>query len=144
MYLKTLSALFLSFSLFLVACQHANDQGEKEFKKESIAGRWELKEAWRNMKKTELLTGTYYEFSSAGKMKTNLTKSTLEETYDFELHGQEITQLSNPPITYTIEAFQDSMLTLSMIINNFPFRLTLVKVDPAMNTESSGETGDPE
>jgi len=75
--IKHISLLFLfSCSLLLIpSCQ--NDQTDDDQQQEGpttadlLPGRWELTSAMRAGKQTELLTGTYFEFTPDGQMITN-------------------------------------------------------------------------
>jgi hypothetical protein len=93
-------------------------------------GRWELVKALRNKKPTETLTGTYYEFLPDGKMKTNLTPTTIEQTYEYEFMGQEFKQLSEPPIVFSIDSLSEQTLGLSMVLLKYDFKLELRRVVP--------------
>jgi hypothetical protein len=119
------SVLFLtSLLLFAAACSSGEPSS---FEKKDLLGRWELERAWRNGKQTETLTGTFYSFTDAGVMTTNLTPRLTEENFSFTLSGDEILQQATPPVTYKVESLSDSSMVLTMTINNFPFRLQLKK-----------------
>ena len=119
------SALFLASSLLFAAACGSGEQTTLE--KNDLLGRWELERAWRNGKQTETLTGTFYEFTDAGTMTTNLTPMLTEENFSFSFSDDEIVQKGSSPVTYKVESLSDSSMVLSMIINNFPFRLQLKK-----------------
>ncbi|MEZ4961335.1 MAG: hypothetical protein R2830_16020 [Saprospiraceae bacterium] len=130
--------LLLSFIasglLMLPACN--NDPKQQAFDQERLIGRWEIVSGYRNGKKTETLTGTFFQFAPDGTMKTNLTPTVTEEEYPYKLSGNTISQEGNPAIIYSIDTLTDSLLDLSMTINNFPFKVNLKKAPPR---EANGE-----
>jgi len=87
-----------------------------------LTGRWELFKALRNQKATETLDGTYFTFSDAGKMATNLPVGP-EGECDFELSGAQVKQKSAKPLTYNIVELSDSLLTLRIELRGMPFEL---------------------
>ncbi len=109
-----------------MSCQSDGPQ-KVEIKKADLIGRWEISKGFRNGKETETLTGTYYEFDEAGTMKTNLTPTTMEQSYDYSFSDYTIKQKGETPITYTIDSLTPAYLGISMVINNFPFKLELSK-----------------
>jgi hypothetical protein len=121
---------------FLLSCQPDGPK-KVELNKADLIGRWDISKAWRNGKETETLTGTYYEFDGAGNMKTNLTPTTMEETYQYTFAGNEIKQKGEPPINYTIDSLSSNFLRLSMEIHNFPFIIELAKEQSPTNLEAN-------
>lgn len=106
------------------------------YDKNELIGRWELVKGFRNGKETETLTGTFYEFLEEGKLRTNLTPTTMEQTFDYKFSDNTIDQRGDVPITYTVDTLATDFLALSMVINNFPFMLHLKKVIPPANLEA--------
>jgi hypothetical protein len=127
-------SLNFSISLLLGGCLMMSCQNETasaanqetEYEKNELLGRWELQRGFRNGKETETLTGTYYEFSEEA-MKTNLTPTTMETTYDYSYSDNEIRQKGEIPLVYAVDSLNADFLQLSVTINNFPFRLELRK-----------------
>jgi len=121
---KTISALFLLGSLTLVACNF--DAAQEEETTELLQGRWDLSEAYRSGKKTETLTGTFFEFLPERKLIYNLAG--LREEVSYNLDGQTITPLeSRQSVTFMIEELDAGKLTLSMVMRNTPFKFVLLK-----------------
>jgi len=83
------------------------------------------------------MTGTYYEFTEAGSMKTNLTPTFMEQTYDYSFSGNNIKQKGDPPSIYTIDSLTPNFLAINMVINNVPFRLELNKAVPPTDLEAN-------
>jgi hypothetical protein len=121
----------LSFSLTAIvffSCQ--NDGEAPAFDTRQLTGRWELVKAWRNHRPTETLTDTYYEFLENDTMKTNLIFDGGSGEYPFVVSGSKITQKSKPDeVVFTVEEFTDTLLTLSMVLRNYPFKIVLHKVE---------------
>ena len=137
--MTTKSALpFLGAFLFLFTACQDEKKDTPTFDGDQLIGRWEIIEAYRNGKKTETLTDTFYEFDRSGKLSTNLTPSATKEEYDYKFDGSEIKQAGGLETVYQVENLTDSLLVLSMNINKFPFRLTLGKV---VAQDTSAEEG---
>jgi hypothetical protein len=116
----------LMATFIMLSCQSESPKSA-EMNKSDLLGRWEISKAWRNGKQTETLTGTYYEFDENGIMKTNLTPTTMEQSYEYSFSGNEIKQKGEPNITYTVDSLTANFLAINMTINNFPFKLELNK-----------------
>lgn len=122
--LKTISALFILGGLTLVSCNF--DAAEEAETTELLQGHWDLQEAYRNGKKTETLTGTFFEFLPERKLIYNLAGS--REEISYELDGQTITPIeSRQKVTFMIEELDGEKLTLSMMMRNTPFKFILMK-----------------
>lgn len=93
-----------------------------------LTGRWELFKALRNQKATETLDGTYFVFSDASKMSTNLPVGPEGES-DFELSANQIKQKGAKPLTYNIVELSDSLLTLSIELRGMPFELFMRRAE---------------
>lgn len=131
-----ISFAFLIASGWFMAC-HSDAPKTKSLNEADLIGHWEISKAWRNGKQTETLTGTYYEFDEAGSMKTNLTPTTMEQTYEYSFSGNEINQKGETEITYKVDSLTPSFLAMSMTIQNFPFVLELKKVEMPATLEAS-------
>jgi hypothetical protein len=119
-----------------MACQSESPKA-KSYNKADLIGHWEISKAWRNGKQTETLTGTYYEFGEDGNMKTNLTPTTMEESYGYSFSGHEIKQKGETEITYKVDSLTPNFLAMSMAIQNFPFVLELNKATPPDSLEAN-------
>ena len=124
-------------SLLILQLSCKEDTKQVSYQSAQLTGRWEMTTAVRNGKPIETLVGTYFEFDESGKMRTNLTKTTLEEEFPYQFSGVEIKQKSDPPTFYTIDTLNESMLGMSMTLNNFLFKLSFKKaVPPTPETEA--------
>ncbi|PHN01440.1 hypothetical protein [Flavilitoribacter nigricans] len=105
----------------LLAC------GEDEIQDtDLILGRWDIQEALRSGRPTESLDNLFFEFFEEGKMRTNITGSTVDGSY--EIDGDQLQQRGGPLETnYTIQSLTDSMLVLSAMINKFDFKLQFTR-----------------
>ena len=122
--LKTWSVLFLIGGCSFFSCNF--DAAEEAKTTELLQGHWDLLEAYRNGKKTETLTGTFFEFFPENKLTYNLAGS--REEVEYVLDGQTITpENSRQNVTFLIEALDGEKLTLSMIMRNTPFKFVLEK-----------------
>ena len=105
------------------ACK--NDSQDTNYE-ELILGRWEIKEAIRNGRPTETLTGAYMEFLPKGKMISNLGGA--PEESEFILEGNILTSRSmRMPADYTIQYVGDSTMVLNSVIQEIPFQFTLAR-----------------
>ena len=113
--------------MVLAACQ--SDSKDTNYE-EQILGRWEIKEALRNGRPTETLTGTFMEFFPKGRMLSNI--GGLQEESAFSIDGNVISSQSQRlPADYTIQYAGDSTLVLQFVLREVPFQLSLAKV-PAL------------
>ena len=87
-----------------------------------ILGRWDIQEALRGGRPTESLDQLFFEFFEEGKMRSNITGSVVDDSYEIE--GDQLEQRGGPlEADYTILALTDSVLVLSAMINKFDFKL---------------------
>jgi hypothetical protein len=137
----------ISFPLLISSCMFFSCQsesttasnGKPNYEQTSLIGRWELQKGYRNNKETETLTGTYYEFTEE-TMKTNLTPTTMEQTYKYSYSDNEIKQKGEVPIIYSVDSLTSDFLAMRMTINNYPFMLHLKKAVPPAELEASDTT----
>ena len=106
------------------ACQ--SDSKDTNYE-ELILGRWEVKEALRNGRPTETLTGAFMEFLPKGRMVSNIGGSPEESAYSMEenvitSHSQRL------PADFTIQYLGDSSLVLQFVLRDIPFQFTLSRV----------------
>jgi len=119
---------FFVIALAILSSESCSDAPSFDTKK--LTGRWELTKAWRNHRPTETLTDTYYEFFENGTLKTNLVFDGGSGEYPFVVSGSKIIQKSKPDeVVFTVEEFTDTLLTLNLVLRNFPFKLVLHKVE---------------
>ncbi|MEY3050792.1 MAG: hypothetical protein RLY31_577 [Bacteroidota bacterium] len=122
-----LSVLLLTLGFLSVACREQTATSDSLTAQ--LQGRWELEKAWRNGRQTETLAGIYYEFADGNVLTTNMTPSLQEESYVYEVKGQQIVEKTGHEVLYTITEFQDSVMSISLTIHDFPFRLLVRRTE---------------
>ena len=91
-----------------------------------ILGRWDIEEALRSGRPTESLDNLFFEFFDKGKMRTNITGSTVDGSY--RLDGDQLHQSGGTlEVDYTIQTLSDSLLILTAMINRYDFKLQFKK-----------------
>ena len=113
--------LFVCVYLYLPMCNRT-----PVISPDKLAGRWDIKEAFRNDRPTESMEALFFEFKPNGKMITNLIGADIEASY--ELQDDKILQRkSELEADYVIEGFTDTTLTLSTTLRDYKFRFLLHK-----------------
>lgn len=119
------SALLAAGALFglVQGCQNEDEQI-----RQLLTGRWELSRAFRNDKSTETLKGTYFVFSAAGKMETNLPVGA-DAPASFEIRKDRIIEQQSPQkIQYLIKEISDTALVLGLELRGIRFDMFLKRV----------------
>jgi len=97
-----------------------------------LTGHWDLKEGQRNGKVTESLRGTYFEFTSEGKMSTNLPiKGGVDSPYFIEDGAIVQTIINDLKIKYKIVELTPKVLKLTTTLRGFDFVFDLEKGEHA-------------
>jgi hypothetical protein len=110
---------FFSLALFLCACS-----SKPVISSEQLAGRWDIKEAFRDEHPTKSMEALFFEFKPNGKMITNLIGANIEATY--VLQNEKILQRkSEMEADYSIESFTDTTLTIFTTLRDHKFRFLL-------------------
>ena len=123
-----LNNLFPFFLLLIMFSACAEEEAkEPAYDKQHLIGKWELTEAWRKGKKTEMLTGIYYEFDETGDMRTNFTPNMQESEFTYGFDGNHIIQKGEKESVYVIDSLTNSTLIFSTIFINYPFKLAFNK-----------------
>lgn len=113
----------LCLLLALEACQ--SDSKDTNYQ-ELILGRWEIREAIRNGRPTETLTGAFMEFYSDGHMVSNIAGP--PEESPFSVSGATLTSKSERmAVEYAIQYLGDSSMVLKAVIRDIPFQFTLAR-----------------
>ncbi|MBK8490311.1 MAG: hypothetical protein IPL49_05220 [Saprospirales bacterium] len=113
----------LCLVMVFAACQ--NDSKDTNYE-ELILGRWEIKEAQRNGRPTETLTGAFMEFLPKGRMISNVGGA--PEESDYSVEGNVITSHSKRlPADFSIQYAGDSSLVLKFVMREIPFQFSLVR-----------------
>lgn len=109
--------LFITGLSFIFACGEDGLEDQNQ-----LLGRWDIQEGLRSGRPTESLDNLFFEFFEEGKMRTNITGSTVDGSY--EIDGDQLMQRGGPLETnYTIQTLTDSVLVLTAMINKFDFKL---------------------
>ncbi len=125
--------LFFSCSLLLIpACENdtpADGEGEKgPSVAELLPGRWELTSAMRAGRQTELLTGTYFEFTPEGQMITNFGIGNGQDRKSYTLEDKMIRLPDDKmQLSYEVVLINDTTLVLATSIRDIPFEMTFAK-----------------
>jgi hypothetical protein len=100
----------------------------------NIVGDWEVITAKRNNRITSLLNGTYFAFTSAQQVRTNLPvyETTDEWVSDFSFQHDTLIQFGTPPIKYILKNWSDSTLELTFTTRGIPFYLNLGRAKGAV------------
>ena len=115
------TALLILGISFTIACGDDNIENT-----DLILGRWDLQEAIRNGRPTESLKDLFFEFFEEGKMRTNITGTPTDGS--FEIDGDQMLQRGTPlDADYTIQTLNDTLLVLTAQINKYNFKLHLSK-----------------
>jgi hypothetical protein len=120
-----LGLLIFSLSM-LSACNIGCNNNNKatENARSLLHGKWTMREAESDGKKTALLDGTIFEFTEDGKIKTNLPLLN-EGNYDVE--EDKILQESPIKVEYVIKALDTTHLVLAFILKERDFKLSFQK-----------------
>ena len=140
MSMKNVIPIFGVLFLSLVSCENEPNNDGPTFDENQIVGRWELVEAFRNGKKTEMLTDAFYEFEKDGNLSTNFPPSVNELSLTYAFDGQKVETKGAEELVFEVENLTDSTLTLSMVVQKFPFKLILERAVESEANES-GEEG---
>lgn len=93
--------------------------------KGQLNGYWKVMSALRDKRETKLLADVFFEFGEAG-MRTNLP-ITSDGFAEYDISNNQILQKTNPPIHYSVVELTDSIMVMTMEMNNTPFELRLKK-----------------
>lgn len=111
--------------LFLIACD--SDSSVKD-QKDLLVGHWDLVEAQKNGKLAESLAGTYFEFTSDGKMSTNLPlKGGKDSTFDIKEGVIFQTIVNDLQVKYAIEELTETSLKLATKLRGYDFKFAMEK-----------------
>jgi hypothetical protein len=98
-----------------------------------LAGYWQLNFALVNGKNTDRLRDLFLDFDADQKVRTNIFGETF--SFDYEYTEDEIIQLSDPQLNYSIQEFSDSLLVLKTNIRKADFLLHFYKVRSTTNVD---------
>lgn len=129
-----LNRLILLSAIFLTLIGCTDEPQLPSYKAELLYGRWELTDAWRRNKKTEMLIGTYYEFNQQGFMRTNFPSDMESKNHPYEFDGRTITLKEKDGFIYSVDTLTNSTLIFSTTYSKFPFKLAFSKKDSTLLT----------
>ncbi len=117
--------LIFSFSV-LSACNLGcnNNNIATENARSLLRGKWTMREAESDGKKTMLLDGTTFEFTEDGKIKTNLP---LLSEGNYDVKEGKIFQQSPVKVEYTIQNLDTANLILAFNLKERDFKLSFQK-----------------
>lgn len=99
---------------------------EKPISVTSLEGQWEIKEAFKDGKKSNLLDNGKITISPEGTFTTNILGD--PKAYPFEFKGKTI-RVSNPRTTkYLVSKVTPDTLKLSTKLKTFEFKLTATRI----------------
>lgn len=94
--------------------------------KNKVIGKWEIKEAFRNGKRTESLDNLFFEFYEDGQMRTNILGASIQSNYN--ISGGKIKQEAGDEgveLEYIVEIVTDTSLILSTVLRRYNFKFDL-------------------
>ena len=104
-----------------------------------LVGHWDLVEGQRNGKITESLKGTYFDFTSKGKMSTNLPiRGGIDSPYEIK-EGEIIQTIINDlQIKYKIVSLTSKNLKLTTSLRGYDFVFSLEKEAKVLSLNEEG------
>ncbi|GEM_PF-709000 len=122
---------FASALLLLVitgmGCTNGTDQySSANSLHDQLIGRWDVREAIFNNRPTDRLSGAYLELLSNGTMYTNLGGTRQQGQWSLD-HQTLYQQVPGLEAQYEIVSFQDTLMTATMRIHHFVYKLLLEK-----------------
>ena len=93
----------------------------------TLIGKWELKEAYINNKRTPRLDGAYLEFGENGSLSTNILGQA--ETGTFEMNKSKLVQKTGQEVKYDIEKLENNELDVVMHLGSRKFKIKFGKVE---------------
>ncbi|MEP7196226.1 MAG: hypothetical protein ABI851_06870 [Saprospiraceae bacterium] len=97
---------------------------EAKLSKESLEGKWKLTEAFRNDKRTQTLSGAFYQFKDT-MLTTNIFGDVISTGYS--LDKMDVVQRVPQEIRYTVSMNPDQTLSFLTMIDGIAFKFTLKK-----------------
>lgn len=134
MYRQILLYITLSI-LTLTAC--TEEVKSPSYDENLLIGRWELKDAWREKKQTEMLVGTFYEFDQKGTVRTNFTADMVPGEFPYALEGHIIQLEGEPEFSYTIDSLDQANLIFSTNYRGYLFKMALKKAIEGVESETT-------
>jgi len=114
--------LLFAVVLCCIACN--ND----ESKLQKLSGHWKLANAEDNESPAkDRLEGIFFDFTPTGSFSTNFSPTGDALSGSFLLSGNKVTLQTVEPMTFNIDALQDSMLQLNTTLQGHVFKIWLSK-----------------
>lgn len=113
----------LAISILFFTCDSETSSTSNLF-----VGRWELEEALKNGKNSDLLEGIYFEFFQDGSLKSNFNATGQEELSKYKIKGEEIQQSeSELNLNFEVSEIKDTVLVLKTQLRGVNYQLLLKK-----------------
>jgi|GEM_PF-3831668 len=106
----------------LVMGSCTSDDGMHE---EDLVGKWQVVQAQRNGKSTELVNGATFVFDGKGIMKTDITGA--EDAGSFTLNEPVLTYHGKKDVLYTLNKLTQDSMQLAVDLQGLNFVLDLVR-----------------
>ena len=106
----------------LVMGSCTSDNGMHE---EDLVGKWQVVQAQRNGKSTELVNGATFVFDEKGIMKTDITGA--EDAGSFTLNEPVLTYHGKKDVLYTLNKLTQDSMQLAVDLQGLNFVLDLVR-----------------
>jgi len=127
--MKVKKQLGVFWSLFVViTCIQACRSDSKENTISELNGRWELAWAQVDGTDTDRLRNLYFVFLPDSSFQSNIFGT--EANFKYRMEGNVIHQMSEPPLNYTLESMNDSMLTMKTEIRGSAFTIHMDRSKP--------------
>ncbi len=128
-------SLILSLSLGMMFIFNACVTETKSLEKTDIVGDWQLKEAFRDGKKTGTLESVYFSFKEDGTMKSNFNMSMEEMDAKYEIKNGTIEVGGAHPLKINVERTLENELVFKTGISNAKFKLHLEPLEIGSNLD---------
>jgi len=129
---KQLGVIWSLFLAIVIIQSCRNDAKENTIAE--LSGRWELAWAQVDGTDTDRLRNLYFVFLPDSSFQSNIFGT--EANFKYRMEGNVIHQISQPPLDYTLEAMNDSMLTLKTEIRGSAFTIHMDRSRPKLRSQN--------
>ena len=107
-------------SFFIQGCHN------KEAIIQNLSHRWAIEKGFRNEKKTDSLTGLYFQFAKSGEVTTNLNGQ--DERLTYKLNGEDIIEIIGSELIFlNIIELSETKLILQTDLQGYNFKFEMGK-----------------
>lgn len=99
-----------------------------------LEGRWELSEARRNNRVTQIMDGLYFVFGPDGRFETNLGGDQSVGKYAYDNRAEITTTEVSMPATYLIREHSDDELVLQTELEGSKFQFLLSRAEAELES----------